>query len=66
MIQRFVTKRDINGNRYTLIIDHTNKTFTRDYNIWHYDGFKTIGKRERKQLINDCIAAGYTETGFCK
>ena len=51
MIQKYITKRDINGNRYTLIVDHINKTYKTDYNPFRdSDEYITIGKREKHKL----------------
>ena len=51
MIQKFVTKRDANGNRYTLVIDHDRKTYARNYNPYNYSDYITIGKRDRLKLV---------------
>lgn len=61
MIQKFTTKRDTNGNRYTLIIDHEKKTVKKDYNTsWDYSDFVTITKADRRKLAADAENAGYT------
>lgn len=60
-IQKYATKRDINGNRYTLEINHTKKTFKKDYNILFYDGYTEITKRGRDQLVKDLEENNYTE-----
>lgn len=60
MNERFITKADRNGNRYTLEIDHTARTYRADYNPFgHYEGQK-IGKRERRAKMQFCERAGYT------
>lgn len=57
MILRFTTKRDTNGNRYTLDIDTDNKLFSYGYNTAHYYGEHiTITKAERKRMIGELIA----------
>lgn len=61
MIERFKTKRDINGNTYTLTIDHTTKTFNRNYNLFDMSDFIQIGKRDRQRIIKELQTAGYTE-----
>lgn len=61
MIERFKTKRDINGNTYTLTIDHTTKTFNRGYNPFNKSDYIEIGKRDRNRMIDKLIEAGYTE-----
>jgi len=59
---KFTTKRDRNGNRYTLRVDTNKKTFHRDYNdSWHYDEYITIGKRDREKLIDQLILNGFME-----
>ena len=60
MIQKYITKRDINGNRYTLIVDHINKTYKTDYNPFRdSDEYITIGKREKHKLQEQLDNAGY-------
>ncbi len=62
MIIKYTTKRDINGNRYTLHVNHEAKTFKRDYNdSWNYSDYVTIGKRDREKLIKTLISEGYNE-----
>lgn len=60
MIQKFTTKRDTNGNRYTLVIDTDNKTYARNYNPLNYSDYITIGKRDRQKLIEQLDAEDYT------
>lgn len=62
MITKYATKRDINGNRYTLIVDDTKKTFERSYNPYDYSDYITIGKRDRNKLIEQLIENGYTSS----
>ena len=58
---KYTTKRDTNGNRYTLIIDHVTKSFTTDYNTSRcYDDYITISKRDRKKLIDNLLLNNYT------
>lgn len=61
MITKYATKRDINGNRYTLIVNTENKTFQRSYNPFDYSDYITIGKRDRNKLIDQLTSEGYTE-----
>ena len=61
MITKYATKRDINGNRYTLIVNDTEKTFERSYNPYDYSDYITIGKRDRNKLIEQLIENGYTQ-----
>lgn len=60
MKEFFRTKRDINGNTYTLIIDHEGKTYKTNYNPFDYSEYITIGKRERRDMIARLKEAGYT------
>lgn len=60
MIIKYTTKRDINGNRKTLIVDHAGQTYRRDYNSAHdYSDFITITSRDREKLINILDSNGY-------
>lgn len=61
MITKYATKRDINGNRYTLIVNTENKTFQRSYNPFDYSDYIAIGKRDRNKLIDQLTSEGYTE-----
>lgn len=61
MVERFKTKRDINGNTYTLIIDHENRTYKTDYNPFDKSDYITIGKRERYAMIKQLHESGYTQ-----
>ena len=61
MILKFKTKRDINGNVYTLIIDTEKKTVERNYNPFDKSDYIQIGKKDREMLYNDCIACGYSQ-----
>lgn len=59
---KFTTKRDRNGNRYTLRVDNASKTFHRDYNdSWNYSEYISIGKRDREKLIDQLITEGFRE-----
>ena len=63
MIQKFTTKRDANGNRYTLEIDHDKKRFYPDYNTTcDYSEYITISKTDRQKLMDQAEAAGYCVT----
>ena len=58
----FATKRDINGNRYYLGIDTDNKTFSRERGKWYSREYITeIGKNDRRKMIKQLTAAGFTE-----
>lgn len=64
MIQKFTTKRDTNGNRYTLVIDHEQKLYARNYNPYDYSDYITIGKRDRETMIKKLEEAGYTPSSL--
>lgn len=59
MIEKFKTKRDINGNVYTLVINHYAKTYTLDYNPFDLSDYILIGKRERNKMTKALEANGY-------
>lgn len=62
MILKFTTKRDINGNRYTLEIDTENKTYNRSYNTsFDYADFVEISKKDREKLIDSLENNGFVE-----
>ena len=61
MTELFKTKRDINGNTYTLVIDHEDKTYKTSYNPFNYSDYITIGKRERYRMIKNLHDSGYTQ-----
>lgn len=62
MKQFFTTKRDVNGNRYTLLIDNEKKEFKADYNTTSdYSFYVTISKPDRQKLISQLLLSGYTE-----
>ena len=61
MITKYTTKRDTNGNRYTLMVNHNRKEFMRSYNPYSIEGFITITKKDRNKLINQLLENGYTE-----
>lgn len=62
MILEFATKRDRNGNRYYLGIDTDNKTFSRERGKWYSrEDITEIGKNDRRKMIDQLTAAGFTE-----
>ena len=61
MIQKFTTKRDTNGNRHTLIINHSAQTYRADYNsAYDYSDYITINKTDRRKMIEQLIENGYS------
>lgn len=62
MKELFRTKLDVNGNIYTLEIDHDKKTYKTNYNPFNYSDYITIGKRERQRMIQGLKESGYTCT----
>ncbi len=63
MIQKFTTKRDRNGNRYTLEIDHDKRRFYPAINSsFSYSDHVTITKRDRQKLMDQAENAGYCVT----
>ena len=62
MIFEFATKRDINGNRYYLGFDPDKKIFSRERGKWYSrEDITEIGKIDRRRMIDNLTAAGYTE-----
>jgi hypothetical protein len=58
----FVTKRDVNGNRYYLFINAENKTYTtQNYSIVPPTEAVEIGKRDMERMRKMCVANGYME-----
>ena len=62
MIQKFTTKRDANGNRYTLEIDHDKRRIYTDSNTCNYSEFITVTKTDRQKLMDQAERAGYRIT----
>jgi hypothetical protein len=58
MKQYFKTKTDINGNTYTLEIDHDAKTYSE--NRLPAPDAVIIGKRERIRMMDELKRNGYT------
>lgn len=57
----FVTKRDVNGNRYVLKVDTNTKTYTIDYNPFLYNfNYADINKRQLNDIENMLLKEGYT------
>jgi len=59
MLLKFTTKRDANGNRYTLVIDTEAKTVQKDYNPYSIWDYIEITKKERNALYDNAIENGY-------
>ena len=58
---KFKTKRDVNGNTYTLVIDTEKKTFCRGYNPFCKGDFVEITKKARNEIIKQLEAYGFCE-----
>ncbi len=62
MIIQYATKRDQNGNRYYLCVDHDRKEFATTPRHWYCrEDFIEINKSDRRKIIEWLTAAGYTE-----
>ena len=61
MLQKFTTKRDTNGHRYTITINHSEKTYKTAYDIRFYDGYIETTKKGLHEIESELIKAGYTE-----
>ena len=60
MILKFTTKRDINGNRKTLIVNTEAQTYRRDYNTSRdYSDYITITTKDRNKIMQQLDEAGY-------
>lgn len=63
MIFKFATKRDINGNRYYLMIDTEKKIYSRQPHRWFCrEDFTEVTKTDKRRLIETLKKDGYTET----
>ena len=60
MNQEYKTKRDTNGNTYTLTIDHGTRTYST--NRMPYRDMIVITRKKRRELIEDLKKSGYTCT----
>ena len=61
MIIKYTTKRDINGNRKTLIVNTEAQTYRRDYNTSRdYSDYITISVKDRNKIMQQLDEAGYT------
>ena len=61
MIIKYTTKRDINGNRKTLIVNTEAQTYRRDYNTSRdYSDYITISAKDRNKIMQQLDEAGYT------
>ncbi len=57
---QFATKRDTNGNTYSLVIDLTSKEFSRN-NHWVDSDFIRITRAEMRKIIEQLNQANYKE-----
>lgn len=57
----FTTKRDRNGNRLCLAVDHSAKTYRREFNIWIHesDAVELSSRKQLDKLIGSLRANGY-------
>lgn len=62
MKQIFLSKRDANGNRYYLILNHDDKTYKTDYNpFFTNENYIETTKKTLKEIKNHAIDNGYKE-----
>ena len=53
MLVRYCTRRDTNGNRYYLIIDHDNKVYSRQpAGFFHISDYTQIAKRDLRRNLD--------------
>lgn len=57
MKQEFKTKTDINGNTYTLTIDHASRTYST--NRMAYKGMTVITRKAQREMIAKLKESGY-------
>ena len=57
---QFATKRDVNGNTYSLVVDLSSKEFSRD-NHWVNCDFVRITRAEMRRIVESLKAANYKE-----
>ena len=56
----FVTKRDVNGNRYVIKVNTEAKTYTIDYNPFLYNFYYVnISKKQLNEIETMLIKEGY-------
>lgn len=62
MILKFVTKRNVNGNRKYLAFDTEIKQFARESSHWFCrEDFVEVGSNDLRKLTEMCREGGYTE-----
>ena len=57
---QFATKRDVNGNTYSLVVDLTSKEFSRD-NHWIDSEFVRITRAEMRRITEQLKQANFKE-----
>ena len=63
MISNYMTKTDINGNTYTLRIDHAARTYERGAWLVRSESV-IITRRKMRELIDECKQNNYTEKTY--
>lgn len=62
MIISYATKRDTNGNRYLLIIDHNKRIYAVDAMHWYCkDDYIEISKTDRRRLLSVLESSDYIQ-----
>lgn len=62
MKELFTTKRDTNGNRFYLVIDHGNREYSRHLGGWFHpeDATATVTRKKLREMVEELKADGYT------
>lgn len=63
MILTFVTKKDINGNRYYLTVDFEKKVFSR-IDRWYNSEFIQVRKHDQRRIIEELKNNGFSECDY--
>lgn len=59
MLNRYITKRDMNGNTYRLEIDHDARTFRENCGLFTKADAVTVTRRELRSLKESAKNSGY-------
>lgn len=63
MILTFVTKKDINGNRYYLTVDFEKKVFSR-VDRWYDREFIQVRKQDQRRIIEKLKNNSFSESDY--
>lgn len=63
MLLTFVTKKDINGNRYYLTVDFEKKVFSR-VDRWYNSEFIQVRSKDQCRIIEELKNNGFSEINY--